>query len=1258
MDVNVLICVLIYSCAIHICLGVRRRQNDLNDQRYKRAVTEFSQHEVVYPRLYDSEMKEIKFSKSNMGHPKQLSVHIVTADGILILQLERNSNLLTKSFIEKNIEDEDRFRLKKLKPQELTEHCFYHGSVQGHSSSLVAVSTCEGVSGYIQTDREAYHIEPGLDMGDGAHKLNKDIHKKDTPHNCGTHPTRHSSKLNETVQIDLTHSYLRRKRRSLVEPYDANLQTRYVEMYVVNDFRTFDSNNRDVAYQTRKTQNIINIVSRLYRPFNIYIALVGVENWTKEDLFQIVDEADTTLQSFLHYRKERINPYHRNDNSQLITTTSFSNGVVGKAIKGTICTYQYSGGVNLNLATEAQTATTIAHELGHNFGMDHDNYTICKCPVEKCIMASTSGGVNVPTKWSSCSMTSLYESFEMVMDYCLRNVPETLYAGPDCGNGFTEAGEECDCGALEECHNKCCNATTCRLTRGSQCAAGACCDLDTCKPRAAATLCRAQVGECDLPEFCLGDNPACPSDVFLQDGLQCGNGQAFCYKGKCSTHTGQCRLLWGSTGRVSDPVCFKHLNTNGSKHGNCGYNWTQIRYLPCLRDDVMCGLLHCVHQNEKLMFWKDSLTHTTPATFLTIGTTTHVCRGAMLDVGLDMPDPGMVPDGAKCDEKKMCLNQKCRSISELGFLGCEGGCSKHGVCNSKGNCHCEEGWGPPSCNGAGNGGSVDSGPIKIEESRGLLVTLLVLFLVVLPLLAFLAFLLYYFRHSLQAWWHSRFDKTAKNQNRPARPSRPPPKTDPHPSSRRDPPPPPSKPLARPLAEQPGPHHEVSGKSGIDKSKPKSKPMASVQISHPVLTDSTHEDSKAHIQTSPVADHKKIQRPPPPKLPLKVSKQDNKGKTPGGACDTKTEPGTSESKSRFGPIFKIPSFSKADKLSTPKPEQSADTDPASGNVVKKRELTRNISNPVLISTTDRRSKHLVKAENHSVAQIQLADRQASVEAPPLPPHIDLKRSESDIARRNRPLPPRPVSMPESESGEEPNVTVSSGRKSAVFTSNSPRMPQRPPPPPIKPGIDSTRKTIEDELAKLDSINITIPDMNSRPSTPKAVHPKTKDIKPKPRPGAQKTTSSDAQKPLPPAKSPAVRSKSDSNKLEDVSKPKEQRTDIKPGGDFEVKKPIFIPKARPGLGKTKAKTETPKENITEIKRKISTDSLDEDPNAGSASVAGLSRIFDTQTKPLLSESALAEPKDKGLKKTVSQGSAKAPMTPPKPRPGVKFVRSVDV
>lgn len=58
---------------------------------------------------------------------------------------------------------------------------------------------------------------------------------------------------------------------------------------------------------------------QLYRPLNIYVALVGVEVWEGGDQITVTTSADATMENFLRYRRERINPYHRNDNAQLIT---------------------------------------------------------------------------------------------------------------------------------------------------------------------------------------------------------------------------------------------------------------------------------------------------------------------------------------------------------------------------------------------------------------------------------------------------------------------------------------------------------------------------------------------------------------------------------------------------------------------------------------------------------------------------------------------------------------------------------------------------------------------------------------------------------------------------------------------------------------------------------------------------------------------------------------------------------------------------
>ena len=59
----------------------------------------------------------------------------------------------------------------------------------------------------------------------------------------------------------------------------------------------------------------------------------------------------------------------------------------------------------------------------------------------------------------------------------------------------------------------------------------------------------------------------------------------------------------------------------------------------------------------------------------------------------------------------MCVDSVCTPIDEFPE-SCA--CNERGVCNQKDECHCDDGWAPPSCAKVGRGGSLSSGQAEKE----------------------------------------------------------------------------------------------------------------------------------------------------------------------------------------------------------------------------------------------------------------------------------------------------------------------------------------------------------------------------------------------------------------------------------------------------------------------------------------------------------------------------------------------------------------
>lgn len=227
-------------------------------------------------------------------------------------------------------------------------------------------------------------------------------------------------------------------------------------------------------------------------------------------------------------------------------------------------------------------------------------------------------------------------------------------------------------------------------------------------------MCRAALGECDLPEYCNGSSGECPRDSYKLDGTMCDRIH-YCAGGRCKNPDNQCMDIYGSPARSAPEMCYVSMNTRGDRFGNCGTTSSpRLTYLKCADDNIFCGKLICTNVREIPQLKPNH-------TLIQVAHKDDWCWSMDAYGTADVPDDGDAHTGTLCAPHKVCMNHLCTDYTSLGY-NCETTelCNGKGVCNNFRHCHCEDGYAPPDCKDPGEGGSVDSGPprISIQLSSG------------------------------------------------------------------------------------------------------------------------------------------------------------------------------------------------------------------------------------------------------------------------------------------------------------------------------------------------------------------------------------------------------------------------------------------------------------------------------------------------------------------------------------------------------------
>ena len=466
---------------------------------------------------------------------------------------------------------------------------YFSGFVKGEPSNFYGIYDDGILDGILELNEETYYLEP-MDRyfreieKIGKYRLvvyrEKDIavsnklclRRRQTGHNRewiqqGIPDTSHETPKHAENRDKFEH--LHRQKREFATPY------RVCELKIIVDYNFYN------IYCSQSIKRVVHEVAYSVSASDSIFRTVDFDsNGVADNIgFTIAEilifENDTFPEYYLHQSNDPhtlLEDFTRYDFSQnclgvLMTYRDFRDGIVGLAYQGTTAMYIGAGGmcekrvfsfnafrsynallvtpVNSNFVLpRRQFALTLAHELGHSFGAEHDKVgdKAC-CPNDKFgmyLMNERTAYYQRPNneKFSSCSLLRMGPVVAR-KGSCLK----VYDAHSLCGNFLIDPGEECDCGpTADTCQrfDSCCVAPErgkpgCRVPRelGKYCSpqTSQCC-TQNCTTEPNPVVCRAST-ECSKESRCDTTNVECPDPVPLADGKLCRGGTRVCRQGLC-----------------------------------------------------------------------------------------------------------------------------------------------------------------------------------------------------------------------------------------------------------------------------------------------------------------------------------------------------------------------------------------------------------------------------------------------------------------------------------------------------------------------------------------------------------------------------------------------------------------------------------------------------------------------------------------------------------------------------------------------------